>query len=362
VPDQDYNANWLLQFDGIDTIANITWNGKHLGKAESMFLRYIYIVTPDFLDPTGINTLEVTIKPGELTPLLPLLMATIILIKALPTPTLNHPSYFFFFFSFYCLKLLLLAMEYTADAKASSPYEIPEVVFYNTWPKWAGKNFLRKTSSDFGWDWGPAFVPAGIIGDVTLFKSSIGELEDVLVKQTPVGDDVTLTVTTIMGSVPLLVPFLLEIDLLDEKGDKVVPTILHAKQLVPGENTFTHDIIVPKPTLWWPVGLGKPTLYKLTVTAKYGNGVVSQTKTKNVGFRTIKVVEEPIDGSDGLSFYFEVNGVPVYSKGANLIPFHVFLNQRTTEEMEWILQSSVEVRISLGVSSSSSSSGGSSTV
>ena len=24
------------------------------------------------------------------------------------------------------------------------------------------RNFVRKTQSDFGWDWGPAFVPAGI--------------------------------------------------------------------------------------------------------------------------------------------------------------------------------------------------------
>jgi hypothetical protein len=29
-------------------------------------------------------------------------------------------------------------------------------------------NFLRKPASDFGWDWGPAFAPAGIHGGVQL--------------------------------------------------------------------------------------------------------------------------------------------------------------------------------------------------
>ena len=31
-----------------------------------------------------------------------------------------------------------------------------------------GYNFVRKAASDFGWDWGPAFAPAGITGTVEL--------------------------------------------------------------------------------------------------------------------------------------------------------------------------------------------------
>ena len=43
---------------------------------------------------------------------------------------------------------------------------------------------MRKTSSDFGWDWGPAYIPAGIIGPVTLIKSGLGVLDSVLLDQT----------------------------------------------------------------------------------------------------------------------------------------------------------------------------------
>jgi hypothetical protein len=34
-------------------------------------------------------------------------------------------------------------------------------------------NFVRKTASDFGWDWGPAFVPSGINGPINLVAYSL---------------------------------------------------------------------------------------------------------------------------------------------------------------------------------------------
>ena len=39
-----------------------------------------------------------------------------------------------------------------------------------------GYNFIRKAASDFGWDWGPAFAPAGISGAVELHGRSTAVL------------------------------------------------------------------------------------------------------------------------------------------------------------------------------------------
>ncbi|MEQ2212111.1 hypothetical protein XENOCAPTIV_025411, partial [Xenoophorus captivus] len=48
-----------------------------------------------------------------------------------------------------------------------------------------------------------------------------------------------------------------------------------------------------------------------------------------VFFRTVELVQEPVVGSPGLSFYFRVNGRQVFLKGSNWIPAHSFQDQVT---------------------------------
>ncbi|KAM3569828.1 hypothetical protein VYU27_008077, partial [Nannochloropsis oceanica] len=227
---------------------------------------------------------------------------------------------------------------FPGQERAEYPYSVPEVLFFNTWPGYSAKNFLRKTSSDFGWDWGPAFIPQGIIKGVRLFKASVGELSDVLITQEPKSDgSVVITATALISHVPAAVQTSLSLDL-QESGNAPYSTTV---TLEPGENEVIHSFTILKPELWWPVGLGEPHLYKLHVD------MAGQSKVKNVGIRTVRLVEEPVPGSEGLSFYFEVNGVPIFSKGANLIPLGVFYNEADDEDIEWLLQSSVDANMNM---------------
>ncbi len=55
-------------------------------------------------------------------------------------------------------------------------------------PRWpAGQfdtyHYVRKTASDYGWDWGPAFAPSGVNGHVALVAASRPHLRGLLVRQ-----------------------------------------------------------------------------------------------------------------------------------------------------------------------------------
>ena len=76
---------------------------------------------------------------------------------------------------------------------------------------------------------------------------------------------------------------------------------------------------------WWPNELGNQTLYKLNVTFDTGSDVSEAVKM--VGFRKVALVEESEGFLEGLSFNFEVNGVPIFAKGSNWIPAHVLPEQ-----------------------------------
>ena len=81
---------------------------------------------------------------------------------------------------------------------------------------------------------------------------------------------------------------------------------------------------------WWPNGYGHQQLYELQIKWEdaRSNEVRSRdrnfliaSKSINIGFRTLELVQEKM--SNGLSFYFKVNEIPIFMKGSNWIPAHI---------------------------------------
>nr|KAF6431817.1 mannosidase beta [Rousettus aegyptiacus] len=68
-------------------------------------------------------------------------------------------------------------------------------------------------------------------------------------------------------------------------------------------------------------------------------------KSAKVYFRTVELIEEPILGSPGLSFYFKINGFPIFLKGSNWIPADSFQDRVTSDVLLLLLQSVVDANM-----------------
>ena len=185
--------------------------------------------------------------------------------------------------------------------------------------------FARKAGYHYGWDWGPRLVTSGIWRPVYIRAWSDLRINDVFIEQKEVGagraviaGHVELDADKDMNGVLVTIT------------DEVTGRVLGEWQadLKRGTNRVTVDFVLHKPKLWWSNGLGEPFLYRFRTDIIAG-GELLDSKTERVGIRSSKVVHQP--DKDGHTFYIELNGRPVFAKGANYIPSDNFLPRVTPE-------------------------------
>ncbi|HLP02688.1 MAG TPA: glycoside hydrolase family 2 protein, partial [Opitutaceae bacterium] len=244
-----------LVADGLDTLATVTLNGREVARTENMFIGYRWDVKP--LLRAGRN--ELSIRFG------------------------SAPEYI----------------------RTMRPEHRPPVEFNDPV---GGCTRIRKQQCQFGWDWGPRFITAGIWRDLRLEAWTANSVESVVVTQRHGADG---------GVTLLLVP---ELAREDEAAFCRWKLALDGEVVAAGEGA---EVVVPRPQLWWPAGQGAQPLYTLAVEVIGGDGRVLGTWARRIGLRSI-VLDRHAD-EWGESFQFVVNGRPVFAKGANWIPAHSFV-------------------------------------
>ncbi len=291
-------AHVVLVFDGLDTFADVTLNGHHVLAADNMF-RYWRIPAGRYLH-AGTNTLEVTLHSP--------------IRRMLPW---------------------LRKQAYVLPGEFPPPFGlVPKNLMSAT--------YVRKAAYQYGWDWGPRFITEGIWKPVHLDSWNTLRLADFHIAQRRVT----------AGKADLRAQF-------DVRADAAGPALLRVTWTAPdgsrgqrsrkvalarGANHLDVPITIDRPQRWWPHGYGKPNMYHFSATV-LEDGRVLADAALDTGLRSVRLRQRK--DRWGRGFAFVVNGVPIFAKGANVIPLDSFPPRVTDERIHALLASARDANMTM---------------
>ncbi len=180
-----------------------------------------------------------------------------------------------------------------------------------------GFRHLRKAHCMFGWDWGPRLPDAGIWRPIFLRTWDAARLENALMLQAHHDGVVDVTIRP---------------EIAGESAWSAEITAPDGEVMIIPETTAAEQVVtIQNPQLWWPNGLGKQPLYRVTVRLAAGD-----TRTWRIGLRTMTVSREKDEW--GEEFCHVVNGVKVFAMGADYIPEDNILARVTPERTRRLLE------------------------
>jgi beta-mannosidase len=115
-----------------------------------------------------------------------------------------------------------------------------------------------------------------------------------------------------------------------------------------GTNHVSIPFRIAHPSLWYPNGYGPQTLYKFLATLSVGKAkkpLVEEHAELRTGLRSLELRRVPDQW--GKSFTFVVNGIPVFAKGADVIPFDSFATRVTPTQHRQILQAARDAHMNM---------------
>jgi beta-mannosidase len=233
----------------------------------------------------------------------------------------------------------LLRVVFPSPIKAAA-----EVAALDPWQpktKTEAKTYIRKAAYEYGWDWGPHFVTSGIWRPAQIEAWDKVRIADFAIRQRDVSSavahaDAEVDVEAASGgSAKVSVQY-------TDNGKPV--TLSTVATLHAGRNIIDLPVEIRQPRLWYPAGYGDQPLYEFTAQVGVG-GQPAETRKVKAGLRSI-VLDRHLD-QWGRSFQLVVNGIPVFAKGADVIPFDSFPNRVTTADYRRILQSARDANMNM---------------
>ena len=203
------------------------------------------------------------------------------------------------------------------------------------------KTYIRKAAYEYGWDWGPRFVTSGIWRPVRIESWDKVRIADLAIRQR----DVSKAVAHLDAEVSVESSSNESVEInLKYTGAGNPETLTKTVALHSGENVIDVPLEIREPKLWYPTGYGEQPLYEFTAQVSTAGSIADHRSTKT-GLRSIVLHRAPDQW--GRSFELVVNGIPVFAKGADVIPFDSFANRVTTANYRRILESARDANMNM---------------
>ncbi len=275
---EQLRRHMFLTFSGLDTTADIWLNGILVGRHDNAFVEVEYDVSRFVRN--GENLLVVRIDPG-------------------------------------------------LNAVKDNPLGDMALMWNNDLPQRA---WMRKPQYVGGWDWTIWLITCGIWRSVTLTGFETAAIADVH----------ACTITNDLHDGALAE---VEINVgISGTAHAVECTIADADGLIVSAgqqnlygNTCSIRTTISQAKLWWCNGMGEAYLYRVSVTLLDAQGNALDIAEGNLGLRSIAVREDTLECSESTpvsesGFTFVLNGVPVFCKGANIVPEDCLIARVSSEQ------------------------------
>ncbi len=289
-----------LECDGLDTIADVTLNGHILGHVDNMYVAHRFDVTDKL------------------------------------TPSKNK-----------------LRIKFSSPVNYARPLVEKEPLL-SPGDSIPGSIYIRKSPSQWGWDWGPKIPTSGIWRSIRLAGYKIGRIADVRVRQAHRNSGQV----TLIGRGRCR-----EVQARGDRSDCAFGSPGRQGRGAGDQVGLVYRQVLVchhKPKLWWPNGYGDQPLYarggacrrRLQRRPRVG-GVQRRRRVqgtrrignRKVGLRTIKIDQSK--DKHGKAFAFVVNGVPIFAKGANWIPADQFPSRITDEHYRHLIWSAAKANMNM---------------
>ncbi|HEX8445376.1 MAG TPA: glycoside hydrolase family 2 protein [Sphingomonas sp.] len=287
-----------LTFDGLDTFATVRVNGTEVLRAENMFRNW-RVAAKALLKP-GHNVIEVDFA-SPIKALLPMVLA-------LKTP---------------------LPGAYDSQ--------------FGDEPKGRQTaNYVRKPGYHYGWDFTPRIVTIGIPKPVRIEAYDGVRMSDLHVAQVHLDDSVAVLDAVV--EVDAHVARTVDVRVAITAPDGTSQTIERRVALFVGRNPVTLPVRIERPRRWWPVGYGRPDLYRVAASVTDEGREIGRA-AHDIGLRTVEIRRER--DRWGRSMAFVVNGVPIYIKGANMEPADSFPERVPAARTDAVLEAAVAANMNM---------------